>query len=39
MVKGHGDFYWSHDIVGNIFLMITGLGLFIAFIKTSSKKS
>jgi exosortase/archaeosortase family protein len=36
--EGHGDFYWSHDIVGNILLVITGLGLFIAFIKTSSKK-
>ena len=37
--KGHGDFYWSHDIVGNILLMITGLGLFMAYIKMSSKKS
>jgi len=36
--KGHGDFYWSHDIVGNALLMITGLGLFVAFIKTSSNK-
>jgi exosortase/archaeosortase family protein len=35
--EGQKDFYWSHDIVGNILLMITGLGLFIAFIKTSSK--
>ena len=34
--EGHKDFYWSHDIVGNILLMLTGLGLFIAFIKTSS---
>lgn len=36
--EGHGDFYWSHNIVGNILLMMTGVGLFIAFIKTSSKK-
>jgi len=35
--KGQGDFYWSHDLVGNIFLMLTGLGLFIAFIKTASQ--
>ena len=35
--NGQGDFYWSHDLVGNILLMLTGLGLFIAFIKTSSK--
>ena len=34
--EGHKDFYWSHDIVGNILLMLTGLGLFIAFIKTST---
>ena len=33
--KGYTDFYWSHDLVGNALLMITGLGLFIAFIKTS----
>ncbi|RRS31377.1 MAG: hypothetical protein P794_04150 [Epsilonproteobacteria bacterium (ex Lamellibrachia satsuma)] len=31
---GHEDFYWSHDLVGNVLLMLTGLGLFIAFIKT-----
>jgi len=35
--KGHADFYWSHDLIGNTLLMLTGLGLFIAFIKTSSK--
>jgi len=34
---GPADFYWSHDLVGNLLLMFTGLGLFIAFIKTSSK--
>jgi exosortase/archaeosortase family protein len=35
--KGQEDFYWSHDLMGNTLLMLTGLGLFIAFIKTSSK--
>ena len=33
---GRGNFYWSHDIIGNTLLMIVGLGLFITFIKTSS---
>jgi len=32
-----GNFYWSHDLLGNSLLMIVGLGLFIAFIKTSNK--
>ncbi len=35
--EGQKEFYWSHDIVGNTLLMLTGLGLFITFIKTSSK--
>ena len=35
--EGFADFYWSHDIVGNALLMVTGLSLFIGFIKTSSK--
>ena len=35
--EGFSDFYWSHDLVGNALLLLTGLGLFIAFIKTSSK--
>ena len=35
--EGQKEFYWSHDLVGNALLMLTGLGLFIAFIKTSSK--
>ena len=35
--EGQADFYWSHDLVGNTLLMITGLGVFIAFIKTSSR--
>ncbi len=34
---GQANFYWSHDLLGNSILMIVGLGLFIAFIKTSSK--
>ena len=37
--SGHKAFYWSHDIVGNAFLMLTGLGLFILFIKQSTKYS
>ena len=35
--QGQGDFYWSHDIIGNSLLMLTGLGLFIAFIKSASQ--
>jgi exosortase/archaeosortase family protein len=35
--EGHEDFYWSHDLVGNTILMITGLILFITFIKTSAQ--
>lgn len=31
---GRENFYWSHDLLGNSLLMITGLGLFVAFIKT-----
>jgi exosortase/archaeosortase family protein len=33
---GRENFYWSHDLMGNILLMGVGLGLFITFIKTSS---
>jgi len=36
--EGKGDFYWSHDIVGNSLLMITGLILFVAYIKSSPRK-
>jgi len=36
--EGHDDFYWSHDIVGNILLLFTGLGLFYAYIKTAKTK-
>ncbi len=34
---GSGNFYWSHDLLGNSLLMLLGLGLFIAFIKTSKR--
>jgi exosortase/archaeosortase family protein len=37
--KGGGSFYWSHDLLGNAILMLTGLGLFILFIKSSSGSS
>jgi len=33
--EGRGNFYWSHDLLGNTILMITGLTLFILFIKMS----
>mgnify|MGYP000462885955 CR=1 FL=1 len=32
---GRGNFYWSHDFLGNAILMVVGLSLFILFIKTS----
>jgi len=35
--EGQGEFYWSHDLVGNFLLMATGLILFVLFIKTSSR--
>ena len=35
--EGQKEFYWSHDIVGNTLLTITGLILFVLFIKNSSK--
>ncbi|MCO4845697.1 MAG: exosortase/archaeosortase family protein [Sulfurovum sp.] len=34
---GRGNFYWSHDLIGNVLLMSVGLGLFILFIKLSKK--
>lgn len=34
---GRENFYWSHDLMGNMLLMGLGLGLFILFIKTSKK--
>jgi len=36
---GRGNFYWSHDLLGNTLLMLLGLGLFIAFIKTARVKT
>jgi len=35
--EGQRDFYWSHDIIGNIMLMFAGLILFVFFIKTAKK--
>ena len=35
--EGQSNFYWSHDLVGNAILMVVGLGLFIAFIKTANR--
>ncbi|MBA1421402.1 MAG: hypothetical protein FAF03_11350 [Epsilonproteobacteria bacterium] len=37
--EGHGDFHWSHDIVGNILLLCTGIGLFFVYIKTAPVKN
>lgn len=34
---GRGNFYWSHDFIGNVLLLSVGLGLFILFIKLSRK--
>ncbi len=37
--KGAQDnFYFAHDILGNVLLMIIGLGLFFLFIKSSNVK-
>lgn len=35
MTGGGEHFYWSHDLLGNALLMLTGLLLFVAFIRTS----
>jgi exosortase/archaeosortase family protein len=35
--EGQGNFYWSHDLLGNTILMGVGLGMFILFIKTSRR--
>ena len=35
--EGQENFYWSHDLIGNVLLMSVGLGLFISFIKLSKK--
>ncbi len=38
MTKSGGEnFWWSHDIVGNLMLMVVGLGLFFSFIRISDK--
>ena len=37
--RGQAEFWWSHDIVGNMMLMVTGLLLFVAYIKTGRKGS
>ncbi|OYY56303.1 MAG: hypothetical protein B7Y52_03755, partial [Sulfurovum sp. 28-43-6] len=34
---GRENFYWSHDLLGNVLLISVGLGLFITFIKLSKK--
>jgi exosortase/archaeosortase family protein len=31
---GQANFYWSHDLIGNMLIMITGLLMFVIFIKT-----
>ena len=35
---GQTNFHWSHDLLGNALLISVGLGVFIAFIKTSKPK-
>jgi exosortase/archaeosortase family protein len=35
--NGQEDFYWSHDLVGNFLLMLTGLGMFVLFMKGARK--
>jgi len=34
---GRGNFYWSHDLLGNSLLMALGLGLFVLFIKKEKR--
>ena len=36
--RGQEEFYWSHDIVGNILLMSMGLTVFVHFIKLRPKR-
>ncbi len=36
---GRDNFYFAHDIFGNVLLMIAGLGLFFLFIKWVSLKN
>ncbi|NOR55746.1 MAG: hypothetical protein GQ531_06010 [Sulfurovum sp.] len=35
--EGIDDFYWSHDLLGNMLLMFTGLALLIGFVKFSKR--
>jgi exosortase/archaeosortase family protein len=36
MTKSGGqNFWWSHDLIGNLMLMVVGLGLFFLFIRVS----
>ena len=35
---GRGNFHWSHDMIGNTVLMVVGLGLFVAFIRSGRTK-
>ncbi len=35
---GRGNFYWSHDLMGNTILMVVGLGLFVVFIRTVGRR-
>lgn len=35
---GRGNFYWSHDLMGNTILMVVGLGLFVVFIRTAGRR-
>lgn len=34
---GIDDFYWSHDLLGNFLLMVTGLALLVGFVKHSKR--
>ncbi len=36
---GRGNFHWSHDIVGNGILLLVGLALFVAFLKSTRVRS
>jgi exosortase/archaeosortase family protein len=36
---GAANFYWSHDLLGNFFLMATGLLLFIGYVKHASSST
>ncbi|MCW8821826.1 MAG: exosortase/archaeosortase family protein [Sulfurovum sp.] len=36
---GRENFYWSHDLMGNTILMVVGLGIFVAFIRTAAQRN